>query len=259
VSEDLPRALPRSALASEPAGAALRTRILAGILYAAARLIPVPLVDDLTREQIVRWMVRGTLPAGIPEDAARPLWSGEGCLPGCLGRIAMLPITLLLFPFRKLLAVILGVRWMSRDLAEMLLLGRVLDHALAVGLLAEGRPSGELAAQSREIRTAFDVALRGTDTRLLSAILGAALGPIRGIVRGALGVLRRLRRSRSEKPSLEDGDPPVLEESVGRIERVLIQPEVRAFVAEFDRRVLENLEVLAARRRDSGRGVSSPQ
>ena len=239
----------RSALTSEPTPAALRLRITAGIFYAACRFVPVPLLDDLLREQITAWMVRSTVPASIPKSAVAPLWSSQaGCLGGCLGSLLMLPIQLLLFPIRKIVAVVLGVRWVSRDLAEMLLLARVLDHALAVGLIDQARDAGEQVRQSREIRTAFDVALQATDTSFLSALIGTALGPIRGLVGAALRTLRQLRRTRAEEPSPEGADKAVIEGSVSRIESMLAQPEVKRFLAEFDARVLENLEELARRR-----------
>ena len=113
---------PHAALASEPTPTELRDRILAGILYAAARFVPVPLLDDLLREQIQRWMVRRILPATLSRDGTRPLYADQsGCLGGALRAIAWIPIKLLLFPVRKVLSVVLGVRWVSRDIAEMLL------------------------------------------------------------------------------------------------------------------------------------------
>lgn len=244
---------PRPALTSAPDAAALRLRITAGLLYAAGRFVPVPLVDDLVRQQIVAWMVRATVPTTMTKAAIQPLWSdGSGCLGGCLGSLLWVPIKLLLFPIRKILSVVLGVRWVSRDLAEMLLLGRVLDHALAVGLLQETRDVGAQTQQSQEIRTAFDVALKSTDTAFLSALIGSSLGPIRGVVAAAMRTLRALRRSGADAPSLEGGDKAVIESSVSRIEAMLAQPEVKRFLAEFDARMLENLEVLAKRRLPAG-------
>jgi hypothetical protein len=248
------------ALASAPTTAELRLRITAGILYAACRFVPVPLVDDLLREQITGWMVRATLPGALPRKGIEPLWSSSaGCLGGCLGSLLWVPVKLLLFPIRKILSVVLGVRWVSRDLAEMLLLGRVLDHAVQRGLLGaahggvpsgggEARDVGELARQSRELRRAFDVALSASDTRFLGALFATALCPIRGLVAAALRTLRSLRRERAEAPTLTGDDKVVIEGSVSRIEALLAQPEVKRFIAEFDVRVLENLEELARRR-----------
>lgn len=236
-------------LTSEPTSAALRVRITAGILYAAARFTPVPLLDDVLREQITAWMVRGTIPGSFPKSAIKPLWaSSDGCVGGCLGAMLMMPVKLLLFPIRKVIAIVMSVRWVSRDLAEMLLLGRVIDHALAVGLLHAERDAGELAQQSSEIRKAFDVALKSTDTGFLSAVIATALGPLRELVAASMRTLRRFRRTDAPTPAPEGGDKAVIDASVGRIEAMLTQPEVRRFLAEFDTRLLENLEELAKRR-----------
>ncbi|UJR78663.1 hypothetical protein [Sandaracinus amylolyticus] len=236
-------------LTSQPTHAALQLRITAGILFAAARFVPVPLVDDLVRQQIAAWMVRSSVPTTMSKAAIQPLWSDEsGCVGGCLGALLWLPIKLLLFPIRKILSVVLGVRWVSHDLAEMLLLGRVIDHALAVGLLQEARDVADQTRQSREIRTAFDVALKATDTSLLSALFATAIGPLRAVVAAAVRTLRALRTSGADAPTLEGSDKATIEGSVSRIEAVLVQPEVKRFLAEFDARVLENLEVLAKRR-----------
>jgi hypothetical protein len=242
MSEPVPK------LAGEPTPAAIRLRITAGILYAAARFVPVPLVDDLLRGQIVRWMVLSTLPGALPRDAVKALWSGGGCLEGCLGQLAMIPIRLILYPVRMLLAVVLGVRWISRDIVEMLLLGRVLDHGLASGMLEGGKSPETIAVLAHEIRTAFDDALRGTDTRLLGAILTTAIGPIRELVSAGVRSLRGLRRSGAEQPTIEPGDKQVIDASASRIERALMQPEVRRFIADFDARVIARLADLETRR-----------
>lgn len=233
-------------LLSDPLPEALRIRIVAGILYAAARFVPVPILDDLVREQIARWLVRSSLPAGTPREPTRPLYAdASGCLGGLLRALFMIPIKLVLFPVRKVLAIVLGVRWVARDLAEMILLGRVIDHAIAEKLLSPSAAPEAIGAQAHDLRKAFDVALRGTDTKLLVALLGASIGPVRALVSPALRAIRALRLSGGESPSAEQ---PELDPAIGRIQRALETPEVRSFLAEFDRRVLENLAVLRERR-----------
>ena len=234
----------RKGLTSEPTPAALRTRILAGTLYAAGRYVPLPLVDHLVREQVARWLVRSTVPAGLPKEHTRVLYADSaGCLGGALRALFMIPIKLILFPIRKVLAVVLGVRWVARDLAEMLLLGRVIDHAVAEGLLAD---SPTLADDAKDLKTSFDVAMKGTDTRLLVALFGTATSPLRGALAPALRALRSLRRSSDEAPTPES--TAELDPTVSRIQAMLQTPEVRRFVDEFDQRVMENLAVLRQRR-----------
>lgn len=233
-------------LASEPTFAALRNRILAGILYAAARFVPVPLVDDLLRTQIARWMVSMAIPAGLPKEASRPLWAdNEGCLGGCLRGSYILTLKLLLFPIRKLLALLFAVRWVSRDLAAMILLGRVIDHARDTGLLDSSQPAAELARRSTEIRKAFETAMKGHDVRAFTTFLRTAIGPVRAVVKAAVRTLRSLRRTRAEAPTVGEAEQPVIDASVSRIQRGMQGPEVQEFLREFDRRVLDALEAPA--------------
>ena len=233
-------------LNSTPGQAAIRLRIVAGILHAAARYVPVPLVDDLVREQVARWLVRSTLPAGLPRESTRVLYTASfGCLGRAFRALVMIPIKLILFPIRKMLAVVLGVRWISRDVVEMILLGRVIDHALAEGLLTD---SPELGSNAQDLRTAFDMAMKGTDTQFLVALLGSTTAPVRDLLAPALKALRALRSSNEDTPALAPETTIALDPAVSRIEAALSMPEVRRFVAEFDGRVIENLAVLRRRR-----------
>jgi hypothetical protein len=235
------------ALSSEPDSAALRLRITAGILYAAARFVPVPLLDDLLRERVAAWMVRNTLPRTLSNAAIKPLFSSnEGCLKGCLSAMMWIPVKLVLFPIRKVIDIALGVHWVSRDLAEMLLLGRVLDHASHANLLHETLDVAALETQSKQLRTAFDAAMKVTDTRVLRTLIAAALGPLRGLMAASLRTLRRFRKTNAEAPSPTTEDQPVIEASVGRVERMLNQPEIRELLSRFDAHVLDQLESSAS-------------
>lgn len=236
---------PPKALAGEPTPAALRNRILAGLLYAAGRFVPVPLVDDLLRAQVTRWMVSLAVPPGLPKEASRPLWADdEGCLQGCLRWSYMLTIKLLLFPIRKLLALLLSVRSVSRDLAQILLLGRVIDHARETGLLDPELPPTELKRRSAAIRKAFVTAMQGHDVRFFTTLLRTAIGPVRTVVRAAVRTLRSLRRTRAAAPTVGEGEKPVIDASVSRIQRAMEQSEIQEFLREFDRRVLAALSSL---------------
>lgn len=233
----------RRQLTSQPDSATLRLRITAGILYAAARFMPLPLLDELLRERVVAWMVHNTLPRTLPHIAIKPLFSSnEGCLKGCLSAMMWIPIKLLLFPIRKITDLVLGVHWVSRDLAEILLLGRVLDHARQANLLHEARDASDLEMQSKRIRSAFDAAMKATDSRVPRALLATALGPLRSLMAASLRTLRHFRRTNAEEPSPAPSDQPVIEASVGRVERMLNQPEIREFLQAFDAHVLQELE-----------------
>lgn len=239
MTDSAPQLLP-----SELDSAALRLRITAGIFYAAARFTPIPLLDEFLRERVAGWMVRNTLPQTIPSSAIQSLFSpSDGCLKGCLSAMMWIPIKLLFFPIRKLMNLVLAVHWVSRDLAEILLLGRVIDHARQAGIFHEARDAGDLARESQRLRRAFDAAMKDTDTRVLRTLIAAALGPLRDVIMAALRTLRLFRRADADAaPAPNRDDQPVIEASVSRVERLLNQRDIREFLANFDARVLAHLE-----------------
>lgn len=212
-----------------------RTRITCALLYFAARQLPVPFLDDLLRTQVAAYMVRHTVKkAGleVPTEQLAPLFGkDEHWAIGCLWALFKLPLKLLLFPIRKLANIVFAVRHLGKDLAEILLLGEVLDRAIAHGDLRAAGDDAQLA-RSRRYRRAFDRALADTDTSLLWSIVGVAMGPLRGLTALALRPLRALWHGSGEEAVAS----PAMQEKVGRIEAMLMQPEVKTFIADFDRR-----------------------
>jgi len=232
---------------------ALHVRVLCALLAAAARLVPVPLVDDWLRERVTRYMVGRTLGAhgrSHPATSVAPLYADDrGCLEGCLVFLVWLPIKLVLYPLRKVLAWVLAARGLSQDLTLMLLLGRTLDRCLGAGMLRGGTP-GELRAEARMIRQAYDNAARGFDTGFLRESLGRAAASVKGLPAAAVRTLRALFRRRRD-PSVDvqvpEADRDTMDRGVGAIEATLEQPEVRSALERFDRTFDENLALLRAR------------
>jgi hypothetical protein len=210
----------------------LRTRALFAITYAMARYVPVPFVDDLLRERIARTVLRRSLAmrGHVLDDAAfSPMASSsEGCL-GCLLAGLWMPIKLILFPIRTLLSVVLGVRWASRDLLEVLALGRTFDRVLADGRFPIASSTEVQATFAREARRAFDRAMKGIDTQAVTGVLTLALGPLRKLVPAALRVMRRA--SRDEAPA-----SPAVDAPASRIVAALEEPQVRALLETIDGR-----------------------
>ncbi len=210
----------------------LRARALFAITYAAARYVPVPLVDDYVRERIALSVLKRSAAARahvLEKAALKPLASAPlGCL-GLLLAVLWVPIKLLLYPIRTLLSIALGVRWASRDLLEILALGRTLDRLLADGRFPARAPVDEQAAFARRARAAFDLATKGTDVRAVSGVLGLALGPLRKLVPAAIRTMGPA--SREEAPSA-----PSVEAPASRIVEALEDPSVRALLEGIDAR-----------------------
>jgi hypothetical protein len=218
----------------------VRTRVTCALLYFAARQVPVPLLDDVLRTQVAAYMVKHTVrKAGlsVPSEQLAPLFEkDEHWAVGCLWWMFKLPLKLLLFPIRKVTNLLFAVRHLGKDFAEILLLGEVIDRAVVDGdLKAEGAATEEAQlARSRRYRRAFDRALAETDTTLLWGLVGVAIGPVRGLLAAGARPLRYLWHGNGEEAV---GASPDMDAKASAIEKLLLQPEVQRFLADFDRRL----------------------
>lgn len=228
----------------------LKERLVFGLLASVARLVPVPLLDDLLREKAIHLMVSRTLKARGRTYASKkvqPLYAdNEGCLVGCF----LFGLELVLFPIRKILSWVLALKYLAQDLSRAVLLGRVLDRMLEEGHLTEGAGDDELMVEAARIRGAFDNAVRGTDMQLLQGVLSGALGSVSGLPRAALHALRSLR-GKGEDASPTEGlsatDQQKVDEGAEKIESALEQPKMQAWLERFDATFDENLRILEAR------------
>lgn len=238
-----------SAAAPRVDPAVLRTRAVVALTFALARYIPIPIVDDLVRERLARVAVgKAAAAQGAtlePAEIATLAAPSDGCI-GCLLALLWLPVRLLLYPFRALLGIVLGVRWASRDLVEVFALGRTIDRLLADGRYPLGATLEARVAHARDARRAFDVARRGLDTHAVTGLFSVALGPLRKVLPAAMRPLRRFwHGDASEAAPAGAVDAPA-----SRLAAALDDPRMLALFETIDRRFDEAL--LAERARSQG-------
>jgi hypothetical protein len=209
-----------------------------GIVAAAARFVPVPMLDDVVRERAARVAVSRTLRAhgrAYSSELLEPLWGEqEGRGAGMRRRLNALSMRVLLFPVRKYAAIFGAVRGVPNDVMRVLLLARTVDRRLALGELSDPEP-GRLTDQARGIRHAVDEAIRDMDLRLLTAALADGLSQGRELSSAAVSSARRwLSRPDPEPNPQPDG---AVGESAQRVTEVLRQPEIARLLDDFDARV----------------------
>lgn len=208
-----------------------------GIAAAAARFVPVPLLDDVIRERAVRVAVVRTLRAhgrAWPSTPLEPLWGQvEGRGGGRLRRrLRSLPRRLLLFPVRKYTAVFGAVRGVPNDVMRVVLLARSLERLLERGELVTPEA---LPDRARTLRRAVDRAIDGMDLRLLTAGLADGLSQGRGLTTAAVEFARK--RVGQDDPEATVDPDGALAEGAERVTEVLRRPEVAQLLQRFDAQV----------------------
>jgi hypothetical protein len=209
-----------------------------GIVAAAARFVPVPMLDDVVRERAAQIAVSRTLRAhgrDYPSELLEPLWGEHGGPgTGMRRRLKALSMRVLLFPVRKYAAIFGAVRGVPNDVMRVLLLARTVDRRLAVGELSDPEP-GRLTDQARSIRHAVDEAIRDMDLRLLTAALADGLSQGRELTSAAVSSARRWLSRSATEPNPKPGG--AVGESAQRVTEVLRRPEIARLLDDFDARV----------------------
>jgi hypothetical protein len=230
---------------SKPGNGADPSRQLVGewavcaIAAAAARFIPVPLLDDAVKFRAIRISVLLTLRAngrGYSSEAVEPLYAGvdvgsAGQIRRAFGYLRTVPRRVLLFPIRKYVALFGSVRGVPTDVMTVLLLSRTVHRCLVEGRLA-GSDESRLRAEAMQIRGAFDRALDGMDLRLFTGALSDALSQGRGLTAAAVGYARKNFGHHDADPGLNPGG--AVGQGAERVEEVLRRPEIARLVDEFD-------------------------
>src|SRR5829696_1996390 len=194
-----------------------------GIATAAARFVPVPMLDDIVREQALQLAVSRTLRAhdrDYSSDVLEPLWSDVETRGAIRRRLRATAMRMLLFPARKYVAIFGAVRGVPNDVMRVVLLARTLDRRLAAGGLADPARAGE---QARDIRHAVDEAIDGMDLRLLIAALSDGLSQGKELAGAAVAYAGRLIRPGAE-PTLRPGG--AVAAGAEKVAEVFDRPEI---------------------------------
>ncbi len=207
--------------------------IVAGIVASAARFIPIPFVDDVIRDQCRQFVVSRTLAAhGKSEllDELKPFYKSDGgCLTGCVSTVATAPLKLLLFPVRKLIAIVTSVRGVPLEITRMVLLGRTLDRHLRTDSLTIN------AQEWGRMRTAFDESFARMDFHIVRAAMADALSSVKGWKSAAMAIAQRLVKENDNTDEIVKSEPKV-DAGAAEVQSVLDRPDTLELFAEFDRR-----------------------
>jgi hypothetical protein len=221
---------------AQPSPALVSQWAACAIAAAAARFVPVPILDDVVRARATRIAVSRTLRAHARDYSSgllEPLWEEQERRG--LGRyLKAVWLRVVLFPVRKYRAIFGAVRGVPTDVMRVLLLARTVDRRLARGELTDPDPD-RLREQARNIRRALDQAMRGMDLRLLAAGLTDSLSQGRELTSAAVAYARKTFIRPGAQPNLEPGG--AVGEGAERVTDVLRRPEIARLLEQFDTRV----------------------
>ena len=146
--------------AGDARGGVLHLTVHHALLAAVCQFIPIPFLDDVAGDRVVRRLVDKLLDRngrGYGAEAVAPLY--EGPAQGVAGRVGGFVKGLVLKPVKKVLRTALIVVTIRRALmtaARVVLLGRTIDRCLARGELADDMPDD----RRRERAARIDAAVR---------------------------------------------------------------------------------------------------
>lgn len=229
----------------EPSSGLVREWTACALVRAAARFVPVPYLDDAVSERATRLAVTRTLRAHgrrYPSRAVEPLYAGDGG--GFLRSLSSIPRKVLLFPVRKYTKIAGAVTGVPNDITRVLLLGRATHRRLALGELA-GDDRSALQHEAAQLRTAFDVVVDEMDLQLLRGAVADGLGEVKDLT----GAVVEYARGRFGSSKGDDEAVPAPEGAVAegaeKVEQALERPEIVRLLAEFDRRMDQQLAARA--------------
>ncbi len=234
---------------TEPGRQLIGEWAVCAIASAAARFIPVPLLDDAVKYRAIRIAVLRTLRAHgrtYPADTVEALYAGvdaasAGMARRALGYLRTVPRRVALFPVRKYVALFGSVRGVPTDVMTALLLSRTVHRCLVQGRLA-GQDKDQLRAEAGQIRAAFDQALDGMDLRLFTGALSDGLSQGRGLTTAAVAYARKNFGRKDAGSHDQEGEGTELSpggavgEGAAQVQEVLRRPEIARLLTEFDAR-----------------------
>lgn len=241
-------------------GPDLRRIVAYSLVTGLCPLIPIPFLDDWTRDLLRRRHTAGIAAAhgvSLGDDALKVLALGDpafdagGCFKGCLlGMVfksGLYVVKKLFMKAFRTVVILLTFRSCANEFTRTFHESFLFDHALHLGVLpplAEGvdaRPRIQAVRQAIETTAAESEA--GPITRIARATLLGSSGALRHAARGLSAQLRRLRRRKANEEEIRHQlDREGEEELGGLIDTLTAQVEKEtAYLNQLRERLGERL------------------
>ena len=225
--------------------ALLRQWILGGLVSAASRFTPVPLVDDMIETQALKYVVAKTFKQtdlNLDNEAMKPLYDESGgFITRVLKKAARLPLRILTFPFRKAVRLVTSIRGVPMDLMYAVLLGRCVDRSIKAGIYQDSLSQEQIKALNTDIRSAFEESVTNIDLQVLRHVLPKAWDQTLSWFDVMKDRIADLLKKQGSDPEIE-ASAQVID-----ISDQFESDEVRSFMEGFDQKFDRNMAAQTAR------------
>ena len=235
-----------SDICNEPGGV-LHLTVHHALLAALCQFIPIPFLDDVAGDRVVRRLVDKLLDRNgrsFGAEAVAPLY--EGPSQGVMGRVGGFAKGLIMKPVKKVLRTALIVVTIRRALmtaAQVVLLGRTIDRCLARGELADDAPADRRRERAAQIDAAVRDVMASPERRGLLKLVRESASLLRND-EPAPSVTAAVDADAAEA-SLSPNERRRLERASAELESKLQSEEQRGMLAALDAAVDARLNAMA--------------
>jgi len=212
-------------------------------------MVPVPFLDEWLAMRVRKHMVGAVARLhGRQYDAVdlAPLYRGPE--KGCIGMGLGIAIALVMKPIKKLLRTIFfvfAIRTAANTVAETLLLGRAVDRHLKRGEFPDASTPKARLREARAMQVVFADLVAHTDLQLLRHVISSTFSGLGRAGKQATRAVSRLFRRKDSIP--DEVHIEEVDNATERLDQALDNDEVRGFLAEFDARLDERMDVQLSR------------
>lgn len=230
-------------------GGVLHLTVYHALLAAVCQFIPIPFLDDVAGDRVVRRLVDKLLERhgrDYGAEAVAPLY--EGPKQGVAGRVGGFVKGLIMKPVKKVLRTALIVVTIRRALmtaARVVLLGRTIDRCLARGELADDMPEDRRRERAVQIDAAVRDVMASPERRGLLKLIRESASLLRDDGSAPPVPVTAVADADAAEASLTANERRRLERAAAELESKLQSEEQRGMLASVDAAVDARLNVAA--------------
>ena len=230
-------------------GGVLHLTVYHALLAAVCQFIPIPFLDDVAGDRVVRRLVDKLLERNgrsYGADAVAPLY--EGPQRGVAGRVGGFVKGLIMKPVKKVLRTALIVVTIRRALmtaARVVLLGRTIDRCLARGELADDLPEDRRRERAAQIDAAVRDVMASPERRGLLKLVRESASLLRDDGPTPQVPVTAAADADAAEAALSPNERRRLDRAAARLESKLQSEEQRGMLASVDAAVDARLGAMA--------------